>query len=206
MPVTYYENTVEIEEYQLFNPQIMYENNYNRRKDEVCLNDLLKEDIELDKDLSIIETKEEIIESCSELDTKKENELINEFDITKDIKDNNIMTIEEITQIEKEKVSKERLNINTILLSDLNSDEVPNDNNADDLQDKSNEIVVLNENTYNNEYTIEDYKKIIEMLNNIKLQSISNINIEDAVAISLINNYSVEDCMKFKKLLESNLN
>ena len=51
--------------------------------------------------------KEEIIESCSELDTKKENELINEFDITKDIKDNNIMTIEEITQIENKLLRRE---------------------------------------------------------------------------------------------------
>ena len=32
------------------------------------------------------------------------------------------------------------------------------------------------------------------------------IKIDDAVAISLIKNYSVDDCLKFKNILENNLN
>ena len=30
--------------------------------------------------------------------------------------------------------------------------------------------------------------------------------VDDAVAIGLINNYSVDDCMMFKNILENNLN
>ena len=56
-------------------------------------------------------------------------------------------------------------------------------------------------------YTLDDYKKIINMLNTLKKYSnCNNINVDDAVAISLISNYSVDDCMKFKNILESNLN
>ena len=48
---------------------------------------------------------------------------------------------------------------------------------------------------------------------NEKIQTISkdftnsnNVSIDDAVTISLINNYSIDDCLKFKEILESNLN
>lgn len=34
----------------------------------------------------------------------------------------------------------------------------------------------------------------------------NNVSIDDAVTISLINNYSIDDCLKFKEILESNLN
>ena len=45
------------------------------------------------------------------------------------------------------------------------------------------------------------------MLNTLKKHSIDhNITIDDAVAISLISNYSIEDCLKFKDILESTLN
>ena len=48
---------------------------------------------------------------------------------------------------------------------------------------------------------------MVEMLNAIKSHSISSsINIDDAVAISLINNYSIDECLKFKNILENSLN
>ena len=66
--------------------------------------------------------------------------------------------------------------------------------------------IICKENGTNN-YTIDDYKTIIKMLKSLKIHSnSSNIKLDDAVAISLINNYSIEDCLKFKRLLENNLN
>ena len=48
---------------------------------------------------------------------------------------------------------------------------------------------------------------MINMLKNIKnITKSTNITIEEAISISLINNYSLDDCIKFKQLLESNLN
>ena len=63
------------------------------------------------------------------------------------------------------------------------------------------------ENTIVGKYSIEEYKKIAEMLRKLKDHArYSNISIDEAVAISLISNYSFEDCRKFKELLENNLN
>ena len=39
-----------------------------------------------------------------------------------------------------------------------------------------------------------------------KSEDIRTITVDDAVAISLISNYSIDDCLKFKDILESNLN
>ena len=62
-------------------------------------------------------------------------------------------------------------------------------------------------NSIKNDYNIDDYKKMINMLKNIKnITKSTNITIEEAISISLINNYSLDDCIKFKQLLESNLN
>ena len=45
------------------------------------------------------------------------------------------------------------------------------------------------------------------MLKALKIHaSGSNISVDDAVTISLISNYSIDDCVKFKEILESNLN
>ena len=56
-------------------------------------------------------------------------------------------------------------------------------------------------------YTLEDYKKFATMLTKLKdFTNSNNISIDDAVTISLINNYSIDDCLKFKEILESNLN
>ena len=48
-----------------------------------------------------------------------------------------------------------------------------------------------------NDYTIDDYKKISKMLKALKIHaSGSNISVDDAVTISLISNYSIDDCVK----------
>ena len=48
---------------------------------------------------------------------------------------------------------------------------------------------------------------MIKMLNCIKNHSNNSIiSVDDAINISLISNYSIDDCLKFKDILESNLN
>jgi len=129
IPVTYYDNKVVSEEYNIMNPYKLYEKKYN--------------------------------------EVKNENVVFNNIDIT--LENDDINTIKSVS----EKPIVELENVNTLSGS----------------------------------YTAEDYRKISKMLNEIKTRSNgTNINIDDAVAISLISNYSIEDCIKFKKILQSNLN
>lgn len=121
IPVTYYDNKVGEEEYNLANPQKMYEDKY-----------------------------------------KEDKMVIPTYDIE---------------------------------LSDL----VKKDSDNEVLSDKKIDDSV--------HYTISDYRKALDMLNSIKAYSVdNNINIDDALAISMISNYSIEDCLKFKNILKSNLN
>lgn len=130
------------------------------------------------------------------------NDLIEEEVSTEEIKED-ILSVEDITIKEKEKVSEERLLINTISLNDLIDNEETNTNEINDTTNNNIDVVEKE----NDKYTVEDYKKMVEMLNTIKSHSNnSNINIDDAVAISLISNYSIDECLKFKNILESNLN
>ena len=79
-------------------------------------------------------------------------------------------------------------------------EEVKNNKNIDTIK----EDIITNSD---NDYTIDDYKKISKMLKALKIHaSGSNISVDDAVTISLISNYSIDDCVKFKEILESNLN
>lgn len=107
--------------------------------------------------------------------------------------DENKLSVDEITEIQKVKAVEENSINNTISLNDLIEEE---DNSIPSL-------VVEN----GNDYSVEDYRKIIEILNVVKTHSNSNsLSIDDAVALSLISNYSVDDCLKFKNIIESNLN
>ena len=93
-----------------------------------------------------------------------------------------VLSIEELTKVEKEKVSAERLITNTISLNDLI-----------DVDYNVNMIEVDNDVINENNYSVDDYKKIIKMLTEIKSHANgTNINIDDAVAIGLINNYSID--------------
>lgn len=164
VPVTYYDNSYISNEYNLVDPQSVYEENYNKVKCDVIFNDILIED-------SVIN------------ETEKK-----------------LLSVEELTKIEKERVSEERLSVNTISLNDLIDEEV-----IDKIEKIEDNMDV--ESKENNMYSLDDYKKFIEMLTEIKNHSNgNNINIDDAVAIGLINDYSVDDCIMFKNILENNLN
>lgn len=131
-------------------------------------------------------------------DLKEKNEE-NTFDSNiltqEEIKDN-IVSVDNLFIEEKENKNEERLCTNTVSLNDLIDDE------------EISIYEVSNSDTDNkSDYTVEDYKKMAEMLNAVKsYTNNSNINIDDAVAISLIKNYSIEECLKFKNILENNLN
>jgi len=171
IPVTYYDNSVEKEHTELVNPQMIYEDSYNKLKnDNVIFNDI---------NISLDDTHEEVQ-----------------------------LSVEEMTLLDKEKISEERLVINTISLNDLIDKE---EDSVSEVETKVNNNIdvleVSEENIINNGYTVDDYKKIIKMLTELKNYSNStNINMEDALAISLIKNYSIDDCIKFRNILENNLN
>ena len=130
-----------------------------------------------------------------------------------------IAKTEEISKVEEVKDIEESSNLNTIELEKINKIEENTNNNTVKLEElireenKTNNIELQNsvaesrEEIKENSYDIEDYKKIITMLNSIKkITSSSNISIDEAVTLSLINNYSVDDCIRFKEILESNVN
>lgn len=187
IPVNYYNNNIANAEYILYDPQKMYEDKYNKIKsesivsNEISLNDLIEEEE--------ISTLNDIISSTEEI---KED----------------ILSVEALTIKEKEKASEERLQINTVSLNDLIEEEEININEIKDTKDNNINILEIEiDSNVESEYTIDDYKKMVEMLNAIKSHSISSsINIDDAVAISLINNYSIDECLKFKNILENSLN
>ena len=69
------------------------------------------------------------------------------------------------------------------------------------------DIIIPSKEAKKTSYTLEDYKKFATMLTKLKdFTNNNNVSIDDAVTISLINNYSIDDCLKFKEILESNLN
>ena len=100
---------------------------------------------------------------------------------------------------------------NTISLDDLIKgeniiEEVKNDFKKDIVKKVTENNIDESKLTKNDKYTIEDYKKIINMLKELKnVSHNNNISIDEAVTLSLISDYSIDDCLKFKEILESNL-
>ena len=201
--VDYYEEEEEDNKedtvYTISNPQEVYESHYNSVK----LHDLVENSTTsvIPEDNVITINKEDIIPEEKNI-TKEE--VVPEKNIVieknNDIKEDIIIkpTVEEITNEIKSKRAVENLITNTVSLNELVDDEVLEDVK---VIDKAREV------SNGEVYTVEDYKKIIGMLNTLKEYSIDhNITIDDAVTISLINNYSIEDCLKFKDILESTLN
>lgn len=153
-----------------------------------------------DLEYSIV-NPQEIYENKYQIENKSKNDTSFQ-DIVKNIEDNTIE--EQDKSFEKKKLVEDRLIINTVSLDDLNKEdtieEVKNNKNFDTIK----EDIITNSD---NDYTIDDYKKISKMLKALKIHaSGSNISVDDAVTISLISNYSIDDCVKFKEILESNLN
>ena len=181
IPVTYYDNEINNTNYNISNPQEIYEKNYNNLK--------LELEKETTKVLEDIQTIKKIPEVKVNI-IKENNTIENKVNTIK------VETIEDKTQKIKEENMKKNLISNTISLNDLIK------------EDKEIKIVDKVITTVNNsDYTLNDYKKIVEMLKKIKNNSNNNnISIDDAVTMSLINNYSIDDCVKFKEILESNLN
>ena len=164
--------------------------NINNESFQDIVNDIREESIIIKKPVKEEITKVEEINKTEEISKVEE---------VKDIEES-----PSINAIELEKINKieENTNNNTVKLEELIREE--NKINNIELQ---NSVAESLEETKENPYNIEDYKKIITMLNSIKkITSSSNISIDEAVTLSLINNYSVDDCIRFKEILESNLN
>ena len=200
VPVTYYDSKINNQNYSISNPQEIYEGNYNNLK------------LELEKDT--IKRVEPIISNVSKVninDTEKikteqiekmpevKVNIIKEKDtINKDVLNINLDTIEYKTIKIKEENMKKNLISNTVSLNDLIKQD-------EDIKEIS-EVEVL-DTVRDESYSLNDYKKMVEMLKEIKNSSNkSNISVDDAVTMSLIGNYSIDDCVKFKEILESNLN
>ncbi len=164
--------------------------NINNESFQDIVNDIREESIIIKKPI-----KEEI----AKVEEIAKTEEISKVEEVKDIEESsnlNTMELEKISKIE------ENTNNNTVKLEELIREE--NKTNNIELQ---NSVVESREEIKENLYNIEDYKKIITMLNSLKkITSSSNISIDEAVTLSLINNYSVDDCIRFKEILESNLN
>lgn len=163
-------------EYNITNPQEEYENKYKDKKSE----------------------------NISFQDVIDENRVLPTIKPIEEPK----VTVEEITKREKAKNIKERLSNNTISLDSLvePSELVEEPISIVDTEKEDNTLIEET-HTSKSTYTLEDYKKMITMLKELKqFTNSSNISVDDAINISLISNYSIDDCLKFKEMLEGNLN
>lgn len=163
-------------EYNITNPQEEYENKYKDKKSE----------------------------NISFQDVIDENRVLPTIKPIEEPK----VTVEEITKREKAKNIKERLSNNTISLDSLvePSELVEEPISIVDTEKEDNTLIE-EKHTSKSTYTLEDYKKMITMLKELKqFTNSSNISVDDAINISLINNYNIDDCLKFKEMLEGNLN
>lgn len=177
IPVNYYENVLSVDEYDIVNPQEVFENKYKEYKEK-----------------SNIESFQDIVNDANE---------------------------DKVVIIKNNK-AKDNLRINTVTLDSLEdkndivdtmitSESSSNENISEVTNELDNtgkvDVVTYNEEIKKDSYSLDDYKKFIAMLGELKdFTNSNNVSIDDAVTISLINNYSIDDCLKFKEILESNLN
>lgn len=196
VPVTYYDNEINNQNYNITNPQEIYEGNYNNLKLELEKDTIKKVEPIIDKisEVKVVEDVPKVkIEKVPEIKVNiiKAKDIIND-----DTLNINLDTVEDKTLKIKKENMKKNLISNTISLNDL----IKQDK---EIKETSKVIDTINDESY----SLNDYKKIVEMLKEIKNNSNkNNISIDDAVTMSLINNYSIDDCVKFKEILESNLN
>ncbi len=194
VPVTYYDNNVSSDSsYNIVNPQKMYEESYN-----VWLNDIssksniqdIIDDIKIEDNTSNIENtssvEEPIIDNYfTEEVVPMEDKMVDTIDSSLEdnvTKSDNISLIENTSDTKEEVEQDEDVTLN------------------DFIDVKENKV------KENNNYTVEDYKKFAKMLSSLKSYTdTSNISVDDAIAISLINDYSIDDCVMFKDMLKSSL-
>lgn len=177
IPVNYYENVLSVDEHDIVNPQEVFENKYKEYKEK-----------------SNIESFQDIVNDANE---------------------------DKVVIIKNNK-AKDNLRINTVTLDSLEdkndivdtmvtSESSGNENISEVTNELDNtgkiDVVTSNVEIRKDSYSLDDYKKFIAMLGELKdFTNSNNVSIDDAVTISLINNYSIDDCLKFKEILESNLN
>ena len=177
IPVNYYENVLSVDEHDIVNPQEVFENKYKEYKEK-----------------SNIESFQDIVNDANE---------------------------DKVVIIKNNK-AKDNLRINTVTLDSLEdkndivdtmvtSESSGNENISEVTNELDNtgkiDVVTSNEEIRKDSYSLDDYKKFIAMLGELKdFTNSNNVSIDDAVTISLINNYSIDDRLKFKEILESNLN
>ena len=194
VPVTYYDNNVSSDSsYNIVNPQKMYEESYN-----VWLNDIsskssmqdIIDDIKIEDNTSSIENtsnaEEPIIDNYfTEEVVPMEDKMVETIDSSLEdnvTKSDNISLIENTSDTKEEVEQDEDVTLNDLI--DVKEYKVEENNN----------------------YTVEDYKKFAKMLSSLKSYTdTSDISVDDAIAISLINDYSIDDCVMFKDMLKSSL-
>lgn len=194
VPVTYYDNNVSSDSsYNIVNPQKMYEESYN-----VWLNDISsKSNIQDIIDDIKIEDNTSNIENTSSV----EEPIIDNY-FTEEVVPMEDKMVETIDSSLEDNVTKSD-NISLIENTSDTKEEVKQDEDV-----TLNDLIDVKENKVeeNNNYTVEDYKKFAKMLSSLKSYTdTSNISVDDAIAISLINDYSIDDCVMFKDMLKSSL-
>ena len=177
IPVNYYENVLSVDEHDIVNPQEVFENKYKEYKEK-----------------SNIESFQDIVNDANE-------------DKVVIIKNNKAKDNLRINTVTLDSLEDKNDIVDTMVTSESSGNEnISEVTNELDNTDKI-EVVTSNEEIRKDSYSLDDYKKFIAMLGELKdFTNSNNVSIDDAVTISLINNYSIDDCLKFKEILESNLN
>lgn len=177
IPVNYYENTLSVDAHDIVNPQEVFENKYKEYKEK-----------------SNIESFQDIVNDANE-------------DKVVIIKNNKAKDNLRINTVTLDSLEDKNDIVDTMVTSESSGNEnICEVTNELDNTDKI-DVVTSNEEIRKDSYSLDDYKKFIAMLGELKdFTNSNNVSIDDAVTISLINNYSIDDCLKFKEILESNLN
>ena len=177
IPVNYYENVLSVDEHDIVNPQEVFENKYKEYKEK-----------------SNIESFQDIVNDANE-------------DKVVIIKNNKVKDNLRINTVTLDSLEDKNDIVDTMVTSECSG----NENISEVTNELDNtgkiDVVTSNEEISKDSYSLDDYKKFIAMLGELKdFTNSNNVSIDDAVTISLINNYSIDDCLKFKEILESNLN
>lgn len=177
IPVNYYENVLSVDAHDIVNPQEVFENKYKEYKEK-----------------SNIESFQDIVNDANE-------------DKVVIIKNNKAKDNLRINTVTLDSLEDKNDIVDTMVTSESSGNEnISEVTNELDNTDKI-DVVTSNEEIRKDSYSLDDYKKFIAMLGELKdFTNNNNVSIDDAVTISLINNYSIDDCLKFKEILESNLN
>lgn len=177
IPVNYYENVLSVDAHDIVNPQEVFENKYKEYKEK-----------------SNIESFQDIVNDANE-------------DKVVIIKNNGAKDNLKINTVTLDSLEDKNDTVDTMVTSESSG----NENISEVTNELDNtgkvDVVTYNEEIKKDSYSLDDYKKFIAMLGELKdFTNSNNVSIDDAVTISLINNYSIDDCLKFKEILESNLN